>query len=125
MVLPEVISKEPLGPVVRQGDDQWFNIVKWSLFTMVNGEELGVTSANIKASLNSKDPNVRRLLGLEGPKGNGLGLDDDWSRRILEQVGNYEEVFERNVGSGSPLKIARGLNALWHDGGILYAPPFR
>ena len=125
MVLPEVISKEPLGPVVRQGDDQWFNIVKWSLFTMVNGEELGVTSANIKASLNSKDPNVRRLLGLEGPKGNGLGLDDDWSRRILEQVGNYEEVFERNVGSGSPLKISRGLNALWNDGGILYAPPFR
>ena len=125
MVLPEVISKEPLGPVVRQGDDQWFNIVKWSLITMVNGEELGVTSANIKASLNSKDPNVRRLLGLEGPKGNGLGLDDDWSRRILEQVGNYGEVFERNVGSGSPLKISRGLNALWNDGGILYAPPFR
>ena len=125
MVLPEVISKEPLGPVVRQGDDQWFNIVKWSLITMVNGEELGVTSANISASLNSKDPNVRRLLGLEGPKGNGLGLDDDWSRRILEQVGNYQEVFERNVGSGSPLKIARGLNALWNDGGILYAPPFR
>ncbi len=125
MVLPEVISKEPLGPVVRQGDDQWFNIVKWSLFTMVNGEELGVTSANISASLNSKDPNVRRLLGLEGPKGNGLGLDDDWSRRILEQVGNYEEVFERNVGTGSPLKIERGLNALWNDGGILYAPPFR
>lgn len=125
MVLPEVISKEPLGPVVRQGDDQWFNIVKWSLITMVNGEELGVTSANIRASLNSKDPNVRRLLGLEGPKGNGLGLDDDWSRRILEQVGNYEEVFERNVGSGSPLKISRGLNALWNDGGILYAPPFR
>ena len=92
---------------------------------MVNGEELGVTSANIRASLNSKDPNVRRLLGLEGPKGNGLGLDDDWSRRILEQVGNYEEVFERNVGSGSPLKISRGLNALWNDGGILYAPPFR
>ena len=125
MVLPEVISKEPLGPVVRQGDDQWFNIVKWSLITMVNGEELGVTSANIKASLKSKDPNVRRLLGLEGPKGNGLGLDDDWSRRILEQVGNYEEVFERNVGTGSPLKIERGLNALWNDGGILYAPPIR
>lgn len=125
MVLPEVISKEPLGPVVRQGDDQWFNIVKWSLITMVNGEELGVSSANIKSSLKSNDPNVRRLLGIEGPKGNGLGLDDDWSRRILEQVGNYEEVFERNVGTGSPLKIERGLNALWNDGGILYAPPFR
>jgi len=125
MVLPEVISKEPLGPVVRQGDDQWFNIVKWSLAVMVNGEEMGLTSANVKAHLNAKDPGIRRLLGVEGPKGKGLGLDDLWSRRILEQVGNYEEVFERNVGSGSPLKIKRGLNALWNDGGILYAPPVR
>ena len=125
MVLPEVISKEPLGPVVRQGDDQWFNIVKWSLAAMVNAEELGLTSANVKARLNSKDPNVRRLLGIEGPKGKGLELDDQWSLRIIEQVGNYEEVFERNVGVGSPLKIQRGLNSLWNDGGILYAPPFR
>ncbi len=125
IVLPEVISKEPLGPVVRQGDDQWFNIVKWSLAAMVNAEEMGLTSANVKARLNSKDPNIRRLLGIEGPKGKGLGLDDQWSRRIIEQVGNYEEVFERNVGVGSPLKIQRGLNSLWHDGGILYAPPFR
>ena len=125
IVLPEVISKEPLGPVVRQGDDQWFNIVKWSLAAMINGEELGLTSDNIKRKKDSSDPNVRRLLGIDGPKGKGLALDDSWSLRIIEQVGNYEEVFERNVGTASPLKINRGLNALWNEGGILYAPPFR
>ncbi|MFK0570586.1 amino acid ABC transporter substrate-binding protein [Endozoicomonas sp.] len=125
VVLPDVISKEPLGPVVRQGDDQWFNIVKWSLAAMINGEELGLNSDNIKAQKESSDPNIRRLLGIDGPKGKGLALDDDWSLRILEQVGNYEEVFNRNVGAESPLQIERGLNALWNDGGILYAPPFR
>lgn len=125
VVLPEVISKEPLGPVVRQGDDQWFNIVKWSLAAMINGEELGLNSDNIKAQKASSDPNVRRLLGIDGPKGKGLALDDDWSLRIIEQVGNYEEIFNRNVGAESPLQIERGLNALWNDGGILYAPPFR
>lgn len=125
VVLPEVISKEPLGPVVRQGDDQWFNIVKWSLAAMINGEELGLTSGNINAQKASSDPNVRRLLGIDGPKGKGLALDDDWSLRIIEQVGNYEEIFERNVGTQSPLQIDRGLNALWNEGGILYAPPFR
>lgn len=125
VVLPEVISKEPLGPVVRQGDDQWFNIVKWSLAAMINGEELGLSSDNIKAQKESSDPNIRRLLGIDGPKGKGLALDDDWSLRIIEQVGNYEEVFNRNVGAESPLQIERGLNALWNDGGILYAPPFR
>lgn len=125
VVLPEVISKEPLGPIVRQGDDQWFNIVKWSLAAMINGEELGLNSGNINAQKASSDPNVRRLLGIDGPKGKGLALDDDWSLRIIEQVGNYEEIFERNVGAESPLQIDRGLNALWNEGGILYAPPFR
>jgi general L-amino acid transport system substrate-binding protein len=125
MVLPEVISKEPLGPVVRQGDDQWFNIVKWTHNAMLNAEELGVTSANAEEMKKSRDPNVRRLLGLEGPKGNGLGLNDDWAYQVVKQVGNYGESFERNVGEGSPLKVSRGINALWSNGGLQYAPPMR
>jgi len=126
MVLPEVISKEPLGPVVRQGDDEWFNIVKWTVFAMVNAEELGVTSANVDdMKANSSDPNVRRLLGIEGVKGSFMGLPDDWGYSIVKGVGNYSEVFERNVGKGSPLGISRGLNALWSQGGIQYAPPIR
>ncbi len=126
IVLPEVISKEPLGPVVRQGDDQWFNIVKWSLYAMLNAEELGVSSADVEAlKKSSGNPAVRRLLGLEGIKGKGLNLGDDWAYNIVKQVGNYAEVFERNVGQGSSLKIQRGLNALWKDGGIHYAPPIR
>ena len=122
IVLPEVISKEPLGPVVRQGDDQWFNIVKWSLNAMINAEELGLTSKNIKEKKDSKDPAIGRMVGGQGEK---LGLDDNWSANIIEQVGNYGESFERNVGTGSPLKIGRGLNALWSKGGIMYAPPIR
>lgn len=126
MVLPEVISKEPLGPVVRQGDDQWFNIVKWSLNAMINAEELGLTSANVEEmSSNSTNPGVKRLVGKEGPKGEGLGLNDDWAFQIIKQVGNYGDSFERNVGTGSPLKISRGNNALWSKGGFLYAPPMR
>ncbi|WP_026960114.1 MULTISPECIES: amino acid ABC transporter substrate-binding protein [Aliagarivorans] len=125
MVLPEIISKEPLGPVVRQGDDQWFNIVKWSLFAMINAEELGISLENVDEMLKSTNPNVRRLLGLEGPKGKGLGLDDKWGYNIVKQVGNYGEAFDRNVGAGSPLGIARGVNALWKDGGFQYAPPIR
>jgi general L-amino acid transport system substrate-binding protein len=125
MVLPEVISKEPLGPVVRQGDDDWFNIVRWSLYAMLNAEELGVTSANADEMKKSTDPNVRRLLGLEGIKGQGLGLDDAWAYNIVKGVGNYAEAFERNVGQGSPLGISRGLNALWNKGGVQYAPPIR
>jgi len=126
MVLPEVISKEPLGPVVRQGDDDWFNIVRWSLFAMLNAEEYGVNSKNVdKMASSSKDPNIRRLLGLEGIKGKGLGLPDNWAASIIKQVGNYSEAFERNVGQSSPLKISRGLNALWSNGGIQYAPPIR
>ncbi|WP_263322485.1 amino acid ABC transporter substrate-binding protein [Endozoicomonas sp. Mp262] len=124
-VLPEVISKEPLGPLVRQGDDQWFNIVKWSLFAMINAEELGVSSANVDSLKKSKNPSIRRLLGLEGPQGKGLGLDDDWAYQVIKQVGNYGEVFDLNLGKGSPLKIERGLNALWNEGGIQYAPPVR
>lgn len=125
-VLPEVISKEPLGPVVRQGDDQWFNIVKWSLNAMINAEELGLTSANIdEMKESSSNPNVKRLIGLEGPKGEGLGLSDDWAYQVVKQVGNYGEAFDRNVGSGSPLNIERGINALWNAGGFMYAPPMR
>ncbi len=126
IVLPEVISKEPLGPVVRQGDDEWFNIVKWSLFAMVNAEELGVSSQNVdEMKGSSTDPNIRRLLGLEGVKGEWMGLPDEWGYNIIKLVGNYDEVFERNVGKGSPLGISRGLNALWSKGGIQYAPPIR
>ncbi|MEH6575636.1 MAG: amino acid ABC transporter substrate-binding protein [Amphritea sp.] len=124
--LPEVISKEPLGPVVRQGDDQWFNIVKWTHNAMLNAEELGLTSANVDAKkAESKDPNVKRLLGLDGPKGKGLGLADDWAYQIVKQVGNYGESYERNLGSGSPLGLERGLNALWNQGGLQYGPPMR
>ena len=125
LVLPEVISKEPLGPVVRQGDDDWFNIARWTLFALVNAEELGVTSGNVDEMKSSTNPEVRRLLGLEGATGTGLGLADDWVYQIVKQVGNYGEVFKRNVGADSPLKIERGLNALWKDGGLQYAPPFR
>jgi len=125
VALPEVISKEPLGPVVRQGDDQWFNIVKWSLFAMLNAEELGVTSANVDEMKGSENPNIKRLLGIDGPKGKGLDIADDWSYQIIKQVGNYGESFERNVGMGSPLKIERGINALWNQGGFQYAPPMR
>jgi len=125
MVLPEVISKEPLGPVVRQGDDQWFNVVKWTLFAMVNAEELGITSANVDGMKTGTDPNVKRLLGTEGDIGVGMGLGNDWAYNIVKQVGNYGEMFERNVGKGSPLGIERGLNALWTNGGLQYAPPIR
>ena len=125
-VLPEVISKEPLGPVVRQGDDAWLNIVKWTFNAMIEAEELGLTSANVDAmKADSNSPSVRRLVGLEGIAGKGLGLSDDWAYQIIKQVGNYGEVFERNVGTGSPLNISRGLNALWSKGGIMYAPPLR
>jgi len=125
IVLPEVISKEPLGPVVRQGDDEWFNLVRWSLFAQLNAEELGVTSKNIDEKAKGTDPNVKRLLGGEGVAGSFLGVDDKWAYNIVKQVGNYGEMFERNVGQGSPLKISRGLNALWNKGGVQYAPPVR
>jgi len=125
IILPEVISKEPLGPVVRHGDDQWFDLVKWTHFAMINAEELGVSQKTIDEALKSDKPDVRRLVGLEGNAGEQLGLTKDWVVRIVKQVGNYGESFERNVGSGSRLGIARGLNNLWTKGGIQYAPPIR
>jgi general L-amino acid transport system substrate-binding protein len=125
VVLAEVIAKEPLGPVVRQGDDVWYNIVKWSLYAMVNAEELGVSSKNVEEQRLSNRLEVRRLVGREGPGGAGLGLRDDWALQVIRQVGNYGEIFERNFGPRSPLKIERGLNNLWNQGGLQYAPPFR
>jgi general L-amino acid transport system substrate-binding protein len=125
VVLPEIISKEPLAPFVRQGDAQWLDVVKWVHFAMVNAEELDITRANVDQQLRSENPDVRRLLGADGAFGEQLGLTRDWVYRIIRHVGNYGEVFERDVGQGSPLKIARGLNALWTKGGLQYAPPVR
>ncbi len=124
-VLPEIISKEPLGPVVRQGDDQWFNLVKWTHNAMVNAEELGITSANAEAMKTSDNPAIRRVLGTEGEFGAALGVGNDWAFNIISQVGNYAEVFERNVGPDTPLAISRGTNDLWSKGGLQYAPPIR
>ncbi|MBR0799037.1 amino acid ABC transporter substrate-binding protein [Bradyrhizobium jicamae] len=125
IILPEVISKEPLGPVVRQGDDQWFNLVKWTLYALINAEELGIKSATIDDALKSPNPDVRRLVGNEGEFGQQLGLEKDWAVRAVRAVGNYGEMYERNVGGQSRLSIPRGLNALWTQGGIQYAPPVR
>ncbi|MBP1680248.1 MAG: amino acid transporter, periplasmic binding protein AapJ [Proteobacteria bacterium] len=125
IVLPEVISKEPLGPVVRKGDGRWFDIVRWVSYAMLTAEEAGVTSANVDAMLKSDNPDVKRLLGVEGQMGENLGLKKDFAYNIIKQVGNYGESFEKTVGQGSPLKIARGYNALWTHGGLQYAPPFR
>jgi general L-amino acid transport system substrate-binding protein len=125
MVLPEIISKEPLGPSVRRDDVQWFQIVQWTHYALLTAEELGVTQANVDEKLKSDNPAIRRLLGVEGSYGEGLGLTKDWAYRIVKAVGNYGEIFERNVGQGSPIKIARGLNALWNKGGLQYAPPIR
>ncbi len=125
MVLPEIISKEPLGAATRQGDDQWYNIVRWTHYAMVTAEELGITKANVDEMLKSTNPEAKRLLGTEGKFGEGLGLKNDWAYQIIKSVGNYGESFERNVGSGSQLKIARGLNGLWSKGGLQYAPPIR
>ncbi|MBF0194186.1 MAG: amino acid ABC transporter substrate-binding protein [Magnetococcales bacterium] len=126
-ILAKVISKDPLGPAVRQGDDAWFSVVRWALYAMIIGEELGITSKNIKLiKKTSKDPRVHRFLGLySNTTGTGLGLDGGWAYRIIEQVGNYGEVFERNLGQKSKLKVSRGLNELWSRGGIQYAPPAR
>jgi general L-amino acid transport system substrate-binding protein len=125
VILPDIISKEPLAPAVRFGDDQWLNIVKWTHFAMVDAEELGVSSETIEVALKSEKPDVKRLVGTEGNYGEQIGLTKDWAARIVNHVGNYAEVFERNVGVGSKLGIPRGLNALWTKGGIQYAPPIR
>ncbi len=125
VILADVISKEPLGPVVRHRDDQWLLIVKWVLFAMIDAEELGISSQNIDAALKSQKPEVRRFVGNDGDYGADIGLPKDWALRIIRRVGNYGEVYERNIGNGSPLGIPRGLNQLWNAGGILYAPPIR
>jgi general L-amino acid transport system substrate-binding protein len=124
-ILPETISKEPLAPAVRHGDDQWFDVVKWSVFATLEAEEKGVTSKNVDAMLKSEDPTIRRLLGVAPGLGAALGLDERWAYNIIKQVGNYGEIFERNLGAGSKLKLPRGLNAQWGQGGLQYAPPAR
>ena len=125
VILPEIISKEPLGPVVRQGDDQWADIVRWTLFALVAGEEYGVTAANAEEMLTSPNPEVKRLLGSEGALGAMLGLDAAWAKNAIMAGGNYGEIFAATIGEGTPSNIARGLNAQWYEGGLQYAPPFR
>ncbi|MCG8595539.1 MAG: amino acid ABC transporter substrate-binding protein [Kiloniellales bacterium] len=125
VILPGVHGKDPMGPVVRQGDAQWRDIVAWTVYAMMTAEELGVTSANVDEKKSSKDAETARLLGTKDKLGETLGLDGDWAYRVIKQVGNYGEAFERNVGSGSPLKLERGINSLWTKGGLLYAPPFK
>lgn len=125
-ILPEVISKEPLAPAVRRDDDRWFDIVRWTLFTLIDAEEAGIDSRNVdQARARALTDAIRLLLDVDGTTGALLGLEKGWSYRVVDQVGNYAEVFDRNLGAGSPLGIKRGLNALWRDGGILYAPPAR
>lgn len=125
VILPDVISKEPLAPAVRQGDDEWFDIVKWTVFALIAAEEKGITSKNVDAMRASPDPEVRRMLGVTPGVGKALHLKQDWVYQVIRQVGNYGEIFDRNVGKDSPLKLARGLNALWTKGGLMYAMPFR
>jgi len=125
VILEEVISKEPLGPAVRHGDDQWFDIVKWTVFAMITAEEYGISSKNLDSFKKTKDPNIKRFLGQTVGNGKALGLPENWAYNIIKLVGNYGEVFERNIGKGSPLKLERGLNKLWTKGGLMYAPPLR
>ena len=125
VVLPEIISKEPLAPFVRHGDDQWFDIVKWTHFVLINAEEFNITKANVDEQLKSDNPEIKRLLGTESNYGEQFGLTKDWAYRIIKHVGNYGEIFDRNLGQGTQLKITRGLNALWTKGGIQYGPPIR
>jgi general L-amino acid transport system substrate-binding protein len=125
VILPEIISKEPLAPAVRQGDDEWFNIVKWTIYALIQAEESGVTQANVEEMKKSDDAQVKRLLGVIPDMAKGLELDNEWAVRAIKAVGNYGEIFDRNVGKDSPLKLARGLNALWTQGGLQYAIPIR
>lgn len=125
MILPEVISKEPLGPAVRQGDQQWSDLVRWTLFALVNAEELGITSENVDEMLKSENPAIRRFLGVDSDWGQYIGLSADWAYRIIKHVGNYSEMYERNVGPKTALGLERGVNALWTNGGLIYAPPIR
>ena len=124
-ILPENFSKEPLGPMVRQGDEQWFNVVRWTLFAMLEAEEYGVTSKNVDEMLKSTNPNVQRLLGVTPGMGKNLGVDDKWAYNVIKQIGNYGESFEKNLGASSPLKLSRGLNASYRNGGLMYGWPVR
>ena len=126
IILPEIISKEPLGPLVRHGDNQWGDIARWTLNAMIEGEELNITSENVESlKADSENPSIQRILGVSGDLGQQLGLDNEWAYNIIKDVGNYGEVFARNLGEGTPLNIDRGLNQQWSKGGILYAPPLR
>jgi general L-amino acid transport system substrate-binding protein len=126
VILPQVISKEPLGPSVRRGDDEWFQIVRWTLFAMIEAEESGLTQANVdEQKTSNKDPGVQRFLGVSEDTGKLLGLDAAWAYRIVKQVGNYGESFERNLGPKTPVALPRGVNNLWTKGGLMYAPPLR
>ncbi|HEY8596595.1 MAG TPA: amino acid ABC transporter substrate-binding protein [Devosiaceae bacterium] len=125
IILPEIISKEPLGPSVRQGDDTWFNIARWVYFALLDAEELGVTQANVDDMLGSDNPSIKRLLGVEGDFGSPLGLDKSWAYNIIKALGNYGEMYDRNVGPNTAMGLERGINALWTKGGIQYAPPIR
>jgi general L-amino acid transport system substrate-binding protein len=125
LILPDILSKEPVGPVVRHGDDQWFDVVKWTVFALIQAEESGVTSQNVDEMVASEDPTIQRLLGVSGDMGRQMGLSGEWAYQIVKQVGNYGEVYDRNVGPNTPLGLERGLNALWTDGGLMYAMPFR
>lgn len=125
VILPEIISKEPLAPAVRHGDDQWKDLVDWTIYAMIEAEERGITAKNVDEQTKSADPNVKRLLGVTEGMGKALGVDEKWAYNVIKQVGNYGESFERNVGKGSKLKLDRGLNALWTSGGLMYAPPIR
>jgi general L-amino acid transport system substrate-binding protein len=125
LILPDLISKEPLGPSVRRGDDEYFTMVKWIVFALIEAEEYGITQANADQMKSSTDPTVQRILGTSEDTGKLLGLDKDWAYRALKTVGNYGEIFERNVGPKSELKLPRGANNLWSKGGLMYAPPVR
>lgn len=125
LILPQVISKEPLAPAVRHGDDQWFDILNWSVYALIEAEELGISSANVDKMLKSENPNIRRFLGVAVGNGKALGLDEKWAYNIIKSVGNYGELFNRHLGKDSSLKMERGLNQLWKNGGIMYAPPVR
>ena len=125
VILSDIISKEPLGPVVRQGDDKWFNIVKWTMYATLQAEESGVTKENVDAQLKSKNPSIQRLLGVSGKTGENLGLDNAWAYRIVKQIGNYGQSYDMHVGKDSPLDIPRGLNKLWNKGGLMYPMPIR
>ena len=126
VVLPEIISKEPLGPLVRHGDHEWGDVVRWTLNAMIAAEELGITSANVaELAGGTENPEINRLLGAEGSLGEMLGLEADWAKNVIMNIGNYGEVFETNIGENTPVGLARGLNAQWTDGGLMYAPPFR